>query len=147
MGNSIFPVSQIFWTFSRLLSWVHRYVCHCQKFSCNYFPLCHINGTGLLDYWWPMIYWHGSQWTSMLLKCNIFHRQIRDDSTWRVMEIHAFYHEIPRMSTYIHGLSLARTQKLSAIPAMLRYLRILLELLKLCRDYRKFPDFGLGSCF
>ncbi len=26
------------------------YVCHCQKFSCNYFPLCHINGTGLLDY-------------------------------------------------------------------------------------------------
>ena len=33
-----------------LLGWVHRYVCHCQKFSCNYFPLCHINGTGVLDY-------------------------------------------------------------------------------------------------
>ena len=43
-------MSQIFWTFSMLLGWVHRYVCHWQKFSCNYFPLCHINGTGLLDY-------------------------------------------------------------------------------------------------
>ncbi len=33
-----------------LLGWVHKYVCHCQKFSCNYFLLWHINDTGLLDY-------------------------------------------------------------------------------------------------
>ena len=47
---SIFPVTQIFWTFSMLIVCIHRYVCHCQKFSCNYFPLWPINGTGLLDY-------------------------------------------------------------------------------------------------
>ena len=33
-----------------LLGWVHRYVWHSQKFSCNYFPLGHINGTGALEY-------------------------------------------------------------------------------------------------
>ncbi len=27
-------------------------------------------------HWWPMMAWHGSLWTSMLLKRNIFHRQI-----------------------------------------------------------------------
>ena len=43
------------WVISMLLGWVHRYVCHCQKFYCNYFPLCHINGTGLLDYLWHMV--------------------------------------------------------------------------------------------
>ena len=48
--NAMFPLSQMFSTFSMLLGWVHRYVCHCQKFSCNYSPLCHINGTGILDY-------------------------------------------------------------------------------------------------
>ena len=32
---------------------MRQYVCHCQKFSCNYFPLCHVNGTGLLDYLCP----------------------------------------------------------------------------------------------
>ncbi len=28
-----------------------------------------------------------------------------DDSLWTTMKIHAFYHEIPWMSMYIHGLS------------------------------------------
>ncbi len=44
--NTVFPVSKISYTFSILLGWVYRYVC--QKFSCNYFPLCHINGTIIL---------------------------------------------------------------------------------------------------
>ena len=24
------------------VGWVHKYVCHCRKFSCKYFPLCHM---------------------------------------------------------------------------------------------------------
>ncbi len=44
------PIMGIFWTFSMLIVCIHRYICHCQKFSYNYFPLWPINGTGLLDY-------------------------------------------------------------------------------------------------
>ncbi len=32
------------------VGWVDRYVYHSKKFSCNYFPLGHINGMGVLDY-------------------------------------------------------------------------------------------------
>ncbi len=67
-------------------------------------------------HWWPMMDSHGSLWTSMSLKRNIFHRQVCpwtskrwwmniDDSTWTSMKIHAFYHEIPWTSMYFHGFS------------------------------------------
>ena len=41
VSKTIIQESRIFWTFSMLVG-IHRYVCHCQNFSCNYFPLCHI---------------------------------------------------------------------------------------------------------
>ena len=34
------------------LTGVH--VWHCQKFSCNYFPLGHKNDTGCLDYYYSL---------------------------------------------------------------------------------------------
>ncbi len=39
---------------------VHRYVWHCQKFSCNYFPCDHRDGTGILDYGGTIIISRGS---------------------------------------------------------------------------------------